>query len=188
MKKYLIILWIILLLSISLNIFLILENKNLSKIWTQSEIIGDFDKTTSYKLTPRDKCLIPVFWHPAFSYFWNRESSVYDLLKIEDKEGYLYNCDWAEKEKSTLEFILTEPIENTKLKPREDYFNPKIFWKWWVVTDIYYYLEKHKNDFSKENLEKIKSILKNSKNLVINENSKDSEIYKKLYEILEIKD
>ena len=106
MKKYLIILWIILLLSISLNIFLILENKNLSKIWTQSEAIGDFDKTTSYKLTPRDKCLIPVFWHPAFSYFWNRESSVYDLLKIEDKEGYLYNCDWAEKEKSTLEFIL----------------------------------------------------------------------------------
>ena len=67
MKKYLIILWIILLLSISLNIFLILENKNLSKIWTQSEAIGDFDKTTSYKLTPRDKCLIPVFWHPAFS-------------------------------------------------------------------------------------------------------------------------
>jgi len=188
MKKYLIILWIILLLSISLNIFLILENKNLSKIWTQSEAIGDFDKTTSYKLTPRDKCLIPVFWHPAFSYFWNRESSVYDLLKIEDKEGYLYNCDWAEKEKSTLEFILTEPIENTKLKPREDYFNPKIFWKWWVLTDIYYYLEKHKNDFSKENLEKIKSILKNSKNLVINENPKDSEIYKKLYEILEIKD
>ena len=187
MKKYLIILWIILLLSISLNIFLILENKNLSKIWTQSEAIGDFDKTTSYKLTPRDKCLIPVFWHPAFSYFWNRESSVYDLLKIEDKEGYLYNCDWAEKEKSTLEFILTEPIENTKLKPREDYFNPKIFWKWWVLTDIYYYLEKHKNDFSKENLEKIKSILKNSKNLVINENPKDSEIYKKLYEILEIK-
>ena len=57
-----------------------------------------------------------------------------------------------------------------------------------VLTDIYYYLEKHKNDFSKENLEKIKSILKNSKNLVINENSKDSEIYKKLYEILEIKD
>ena len=147
MKKYLIILWIILLLSISLNIFLILENKNLSKIWTQSEAIGDFDKTTSYKLTPRDKCLIPVFWHPAFSYFWNRE-----------------------------------------LKPREDYFNPKIFWKWWVLTDIYYYLEKHKNNFSKENLEKIKSILKNSKNLMINENSKDSEIYKKLYEILEIKD
>jgi len=34
----------------------------------------------------------------------------------------------------------------------------------------------------------ILNILKNSKNLVINENSKDSEIYKKLYEILEIKD
>ena len=80
-------------------------------------------------------------------------------------------------------------LNNKKLKPREDYFNPKIFWKWWVLTDIYYYyLEKHKNNFSKENLEKIKSILKNSKNLVINENSKDSEIYKKLYEILEIKD
>lgn len=171
------------------------KNKELNeKIYTQEEIKNKenplFWWILTYKLTQRDLCVLPLFMHPALSYYWNREESFYDLLKFDD--WYKFSCDWLENEKSILEFILIEPIENTRWKLWEGLFDEPdivgwINWKDIILIGSLDFLKKNKNLFSQKNLEDLKDVFKRTRNFVEKESPKTKKAYDGIYEFFDIK-
>lgn len=234
MKKIIIFLTFLLVLSISWNIFLFFEKNNFetkltleknshkkliedfdlknkelnqknekieklekdlkAKIISSSELTNEnfFDAIVEYKLTYRDRCLLPVFSHKVLSDFWNKEEYFLDLLTIkwELLEDYYYKCDsWEEK--TALEYILSEPLENTKSKPWSNYFEhweknsaTHYLWKKVILDRSLEYLKKYKNNFSKENIEILREIFEKTRFQVEKENPETKKYFDELLEIL----